>query len=68
MFVTPAQLIRSFGHWHVHTQEVARRNALVASTALAERRRERVEVDEFLSSLEARSAAATILEVGVRGA
>jgi hypothetical protein len=52
----------------VHTQEVARRNALVASTALAERRRERVEVETFLSSLEARSAAETTLEVRVRGA
>jgi len=68
MFLTPARLVRSLGHWHVHTQEVARRNALVASTALAERRLERVEVEAFLSSLEARSAAATTLEVGVRGA
>jgi len=68
MFVTPARLVRSLGHWHVHTQEVARRNALVASTALAERRRERVEVETFLSSLEARTAAETTLEVRVRGA
>lgn len=68
MFVTAARLVRSLGNWHVHTQEVARRNALVASTALAERRREQVEVETFLSSLEARSAAETTLEVRVRGA
>lgn len=68
MFVTPARLVRSLGHWHVDTQEVARRNARVASTALAERRLERVEVETFLSSLEARSVAETTLEVRVRGA
>jgi hypothetical protein len=34
---------------HVHSQEVAIRNAMVASTALTQRRRELIEVEEFLS-------------------
>jgi len=37
--------------WPVSTQIGARRNALVASTALARRRRERDEVEEFLRHL-----------------
>ena len=36
--------------WHVHSQEVARRNAMVASTALTQRRAELDEVEEFLAS------------------
>jgi hypothetical protein len=35
--------------WHVHSQETARRNAMVASTELAQRRFEREEVEEFLA-------------------
>lgn len=35
---------------HLSSQEPARRNALVACTALAERRRERLEVEEFLET------------------
>jgi hypothetical protein len=38
--------------WPVRSQQRARRNALLASTALADRRRERLEVEEFLSSLD----------------
>lgn len=34
--------------WHIRSQHEARRNALVASTALAKRRKERIEVEEFL--------------------
>ena len=33
---------------HVHAQEVAIRNAMVASTALTQRRRDLIEVEEFL--------------------
>jgi hypothetical protein len=33
----------------VHSQEVAIRNAMVASTALTQRRRELIEVEEFLT-------------------
>ena len=36
--------------WPVSSQQAARRNALVASTALAERRRERLEVEAFLEA------------------
>jgi hypothetical protein len=38
--------------WPVQTQQGARRNALIASTALADRRRQRREVDDFLSELD----------------
>lgn len=34
---------------HVHAQEGAIRNAMVASTALTQRRRELAEVEEFLA-------------------
>ncbi len=34
--------------WHVRSQETARRNAMLASTALTQRRVERQEVEEFL--------------------
>jgi hypothetical protein len=42
-------LLRSL---HVRTQHAACRNAMLASTAMAERRRERLEVEEFLRSLD----------------
>lgn len=35
--------------WPVQSQLVARRNAMIASTALARRRAERDEVEEFLA-------------------
>jgi hypothetical protein len=41
--------LRLVGTWAARSQECARRNALVASTSLAQRRRERQEVDEFLA-------------------
>ncbi len=47
---TPWKLIRRIAAWHVHTQQAARRNALVAANALAERRREHEEVEEFLAA------------------
>ena len=39
--------------WHITSVEVARRNALVASTELAQRRLERREAEEFLATLRA---------------
>jgi len=36
--------------WPVDSQLVARRNAMIASTALAQRRAEREEVEEYLAS------------------
>lgn len=57
MFVRPAQLVRTpthlvqvLGQWHLTSQQVARRNALAASVALAQRRRELDEVEAFLAS------------------
>ena len=52
---SPRRLVRSVLAWPVETQQGSRRNAMVASTALTERRRERDEVEEFLA---ARSLAA----------
>jgi hypothetical protein len=34
--------------WHIRSHEVARRNAMIATTALTQRRFEREEVEEFL--------------------
>lgn len=41
-------LPRNMATWHVTSHYGARRNALVASTALASRRQERIEVEEFM--------------------
>jgi len=40
---------RGLARWPVGSQEVARRNAMVASTALTQRRSELHEVEEFLA-------------------
>lgn len=61
-----AQFAQTVSQWHVRSQQVSRRNALVACTALADRRREIEEVEEFLEH-HARSRSST-LEVGVRPA
>ena len=42
--------------WHLRSQHEARRNALLASTALAQRRRERVEVEDYLRTVHAARA------------
>ncbi|MET1058280.1 MAG: hypothetical protein ABWX84_01700 [Nocardioides sp.] len=39
--------------WSVASQQQARRNAMIASTALAQRRAEIDEVEEFLADLQA---------------
>ncbi len=44
------------GRWPVRSHRGSRRNALVASTALTQRRRERAEVDEFMAGYLARRA------------
>jgi hypothetical protein len=49
---TPSRLVeagRWVAAWHVTSQQQARRNALAASTALTERRRELLDVEEFLA-------------------
>ena len=67
MLELPVRLVKAVGQWHVHSQQTARRNALLACTAIAERRRELAEVEAFLASRAAR-VAGTTLEVGVRPA
>lgn len=37
--------------WAIESQQTARRNAMIASTALTQRRSELIEVEEFLASL-----------------
>jgi hypothetical protein len=44
----PVRALRALTTWHLTSVQGARRNALVASTALAARRAELVEVEEFL--------------------
>jgi hypothetical protein len=69
MLVRPAQLLELVSQWPVRSQQAARRNALVACTALAERRRELEEVEDFLARhAELRATGPTTLEVAVRHA
>ena len=44
--------------WAVSSQQTARRNAMIATTALTQRRTERLEVEEYLASL--REEASTV--------
>jgi hypothetical protein len=46
---TPWRLVSAAATWHVSSQQHARSNALVASTALTECRREREDVEKFLA-------------------
>lgn len=50
----PWRVVESAATWHLRSQHHARRNALVASTALMQRRRELTEVDDFLAAHDAR--------------
>ncbi len=52
---TPWRLVSAAATWHVTSQQQARRNALVASTALTRRRQERMDVEDFLLQHAARS-------------
>ena len=49
--MNPPRLLRTVLAWPVETQLGARRNALVASTALTALRREREDVEGFLAAL-----------------
>jgi len=51
--------------WHVASQHHARRNALQASTALAQQRRERDEVEQFLAAHAVRTGRASVVHVSV---
>jgi hypothetical protein len=48
------KLIKAVKAWPVTSQQAARRNALVASTALTRLRVERAEIDAFLDAAAAR--------------
>ena len=57
---TPWRLVTAAASWHVTSQQHARRNALVASTALTQRRRELLDVEEFLAEHAARRGAVAV--------
>ena len=48
---TPAHLVTTAVRWPVESQQRARRNAMIASNALARRRVELDEVEEFLADV-----------------
>lgn len=48
-------LVSLIDRWAIQSQQTARRNAMIASTALTQRRSETIEVEEFLASLDASS-------------
>ena len=56
------------GRWATRSQEQARRNAMTACTALAARRLERLEVEEYVAEHLAALAAAAVCEVVVETA
>ena len=55
-FPKPLQWLEA---WAVASQQRARRNAMIATTALAHRRAELLEVEEYLAGLHARTLVAT---------
>jgi hypothetical protein len=63
--MTLTRLLTSAATWHVTSQHRACRNALVASTALAQQRRERDDVEEFLAAHAARFDRAAVVSVSV---
>lgn len=56
--------VRDLAGWHSRSQVTARRNALVAATALAQRRRERQEVEEFLARYRSGAEAGPVMPEG----
>lgn len=57
-------ILRSVTEWHLRSQQVARRNALVGATTIAERRRQQADAEEFLEAYLQRRT----VEVSVRPA
>lgn len=62
MSLTPTHLLvyRAVTRWAIESQARARRNAMVAMTALSERRAEREDVEEFLRRAAAEAAPAEV--------
>jgi len=57
MHLRPHRVVRPLGHavavvrrWPVESQQLSRRNAMIASTALAQRRAELNDVEDFLAA------------------
>lgn len=65
MFVSPARLLDRVLRWPVQSQHGACRNALVAATALTDRRRELAEVEDFLERHASATGLSNTLEVRV---
>jgi hypothetical protein len=59
--------MRPISRWAVESQQRSRRNAMLASTSLTQRRSERVEVEEFLASIRGRTATPANRPVTARG-
>ncbi len=62
---TPRRFVtagRRMATWHVTSQQQARHNALVASTALTQSRRELLEVEDFLAEHAARRGPVAVPE------
>lgn len=64
----PLPLTAWIDGWASRSQQRARRNAMVALTALTQRRAELVEVEEYLASLGARPGPATAGGISVPAA
>lgn len=58
-----APVLRPLTRWAEHAQRQGCRNAMVASTDLAARRREREEVQEFVDELLARRGSRAVAEI-----
>lgn len=63
---SPWRIVTAAAGWHVTSQQHARLNALVASTALAQRRQELRDVEEFLAEHAARTTSGLRDAAGVR--
>lgn len=63
-----SSLVDTVSRWPVDSQQRARRNAMIASTALAQRRAENDEVEEFLASLTGSRGETPVTEVAARAA
>jgi hypothetical protein len=63
-----SSLVATVTRWPVESQQRARRNAMIASTALAQRRAETAEVEEFLTSLSGSHVRGPATEVAARAA
>lgn len=55
-----SQPIRWLDAWAVSSQQRSRRNAMIATTRLANRRAEQIEVEEYLAALANRTMVTTV--------